>query len=541
MNENNENLITNKSETKATMVFTQSLPTILLTYILGKMGKKLILTICLILVSKISIAQQKELNDSLYKQFHLEQEIINQSFANYFFPNYNKIYSLNEQVFIFKVDSLRKTFTEQLRLFEIKNPVFDKSIIKKESKDIHYSFDKLLLDYPYFHESFAGEKGLPNELIDEKIKGNFNEFNNPELLQLESFKTYLKAFLYYQSSLELKNSSYKKLDNQQLQATLNLIPKYFSNQAVVDYLKFNYLYNHIDNFGIKNLESIYQTYIVSCKDTSYVNKIKTLYTDDVRGREDHLIKIYKTVDDFNLELHLFLPENVDQNKKRPVIVYFSGGSWSEGKPDWNFYACQSYEKKGWVSVAVEYRLSYRQGTLPFEAVMDAKSAIRWLRQHANEYNIDTNRIVASGNSAGGHLVLATALADKWNEKTDDLRYSPVPNALMVISGVFDLTDDNTDWIKKGLKKRNLDENLVKEISPNFLIKKGLPPTLIIHGTDDKNVPYNTAEQFVKLMTQAGNSIEFHPLQGAHHFIWYDDKFSDQVSNLKRMFIEKLGY
>ncbi len=100
-----------------------------------------------------------------------------------------------------------------------------------------------------------------------------------------------------------------------------------------------------------------------------------------------------------------------------------------------------------------------------------KSAIRWLRQHANEYNIDTNRIIASGNSAGGHLIVATALVDNWNEKTDDLSYSPVPNVLLVNSGVYDLNDDNTTWIRQGLRDRNQDENLVKEISPNYLIKK----------------------------------------------------------------------
>lgn len=69
-----------------------------------------------------------------------------------------------------------------------------------------------------------------------------------------------------------------------------------------------------------------------------------------------------------------------------------------------------------MACAVEYRTYNRHGTLPFDAVMDAKSAIRWLRQNANKYNIDTNKIVASGNSAGGHLILCTALADKWNEK-----------------------------------------------------------------------------------------------------------------------------
>jgi acetyl esterase/lipase len=492
-------------------------------------------------ISEICIAQQNEKNDDLFKQYLREQEIINKSFSDYYSTNYSKLYALNEQGFISIIDSLRKTFTDQLKQFEINNPTFNKLIIQKETKEIQFSFDKLLLEYPYYHGRLTNEKSKSlNKLIEGKIKDNFKEFDNSELLRLDSFKSYIKAFLYQQSQIELKKPTYKKLDNQQLNATLNLIPKYFSNQAVIDYLRFDHLFNHIDNLGIKNIEKIYHNFIASCKDTSYVNKIKELYIQDQKGREDHLIKTYKTVGNFNLDIHLFLPDKLNQNKQRPVIVYFSGGSWSEGKPDWNFYGCQSYANKGWVGVCVEYRIAYRHGTLPFEAVMDAKSAIRWLRQHANEYNIDTNKIVASGNSAGGHLVLAAALADKWNEKTDDLKYSPIPNVLMVTSGVFDLTDDNTGWIRNGLKERNLDESLVKEISPNFLIKKNLPPTLIIHGTNDKNVPFPSAEEFVKKMTREGNSIEFHPLEGAGHFIWYG-RYSDQVSELRRKFIEKLGY
>jgi acetyl esterase/lipase len=172
--------------------------------------------------------------------------------------------------------------------------------------------------------------------------------------------------------------------------------------------------------------------------------------------------------------------------------------------------------------------------------MDAKSAIRWLRQHADEYNIDVNKIIASGNSAGGHLVLAAAMVENWNEKTDDLSYSPVPNVLIVNSGVYDLTDDTTSWIRQGLRNRNQDENLVKEISPNYLIKKGLPPTLIIHGTNDRNVRFSTAGEFVEKMKLEGNEIEFHPLEGAGHFIWWG-QFGNQVSAIRATFLEKLGY
>jgi len=500
------------------------------------MKKYLILIISIIAAINISIAQGNESNDSVYKKYLSEQEKINQSFSEYFYGNYIKIYSLNENDFVTAIDSLQKIFTEHLAKFEKEYPTFDKTKLSAESKEIYYYFDKLLVEYPYYHERYTDEKKTLNARLDI----NLNDFNNPELLNIKSYVEYLKAFLYFQSKIELEKEAYNKLDNQQLNATLNLIPKYFSNQTVIDYLKFYYLNKHIDDFGIKNIDILYEDFTATCEDTSYVNKIQANYVKEEEGRKGHLIKIYKTVNDFELEIHLFLPENLDQTEKRPVMVYFAGGSWSEGKPDWNFSACKSYAKKGWVGVAVEYRLAYRHGTLPFEAVMDAKTAIRWLRQHADEYNIDINRIVASGKSAGGHLVLSTALVENWNEKSDNLKYSCIPNVLLVNSGVYDLTDENTLWIRQGLKKRNQNENLVKEISPNYLIKKDFPPTLIIHGTNDRNVPYSTAEQFVKKMTIEGNNIEFHSLNGAGHFIWWG-QYGKQVSEIRSKYLEKLGY
>ena len=494
------------------------------------------LIICIVMFSMTNYAQELNSSDNAYEKYTSEQKVINQSFSKYFYGNFAKMYSFNEVEFVTVIDSLRKNYTDLLTHFEKENPDFNKSTVFKESKDIHYTFDKLLVEYPYYHERFTSEKDTINVRLDENLK----DFNNPELLNIDSYVEYVKAFLYYQSKIELGKESYHKLDNQQLNATLNLIPEYFSNQKVIDYLKFYYLNNHIDNFGIKNIERPFKDFIATCEDTSYVKKIESFYTKEANGRNGHLIRTYKTVDNYNLEIHLFLPENDIQQKKRPVIVYFNGGSWSEGKPDWSFAACQSYANKGWVGVTVEYRLAYRQGTLPFESVMDAKSAIRWLRQNADEYNINVNKIVASGNSAGGHLVLTTALVENWNEKTDDLKYSSVPNVLMVNSGVYDLTDDNTLWIRQGLRDRNQDGNLVKEISPNYLIKKGLPPTLIIHGTNDRNVPFSTAKEFVDKMKLAGNDIEFNQIEGAGHFIWWG-RYAKQVSEIRSDFLNKLGY
>ncbi len=124
------------------------------------MKKYIILIISIIATINISIAQENESNDNIYKKYLSEQEKINQSFSEYFYGNYSKNYSLNESRFIIVIDSLKKEYSDLLKRLEKENPDFDKNIIIKESKEIQYSFDKLLVEYPYYHERFKGEKKL---------------------------------------------------------------------------------------------------------------------------------------------------------------------------------------------------------------------------------------------------------------------------------------------------------------------------------------------------------------------------------------------
>lgn len=496
------------------------------------------LTICLLLCLLAATIQAQDTNsptDSILRQYKAAQRVIGRSFSNYFYPRYEAMHALPEKVFVQKIDSARGVF--QLLLDEY-NGKLAPAYVKDEQIGIDYYFDKLLVDYPDNHELQTGKKF--RSAIPARLAKNRQDFNKPELLANSDFRDYIMSFLAMQLRTELKRPLYKYQENRELHAVLRLIHSYFTNPACNDFWRYTYLSRHIENNGIKDMEKLYIDFRYTCNDTGYVNKVSALYAEDSAGREGHIIRPYKSIAigfRGTLDMHLFLPDSVANGPQRPVIVYFHGGSWSEGKPDWFFDACKAQAKKGWVACAVEYRTYGRHGTLPFEAVKDARSAIRWIRQHAAEYNIDINRVIASGNSAGGHLVLCTALADQWNEKTDDLHISPVPNVLLVNAGVYDLTDYRTAWIRRDLK----DKNLVRQISPNYLPKQGMPPTLLIHGMNDPNVPYSTAKEFAAGMEQAGNNFEFHPLEGAGHFIWYDPKFSATVGKLRSDFLKKLGY
>ncbi len=490
---------------------------------------------CLLCLNQSQAQETNRAQDSTRLIYLNELKRIGKEFAGDFYPNYSQFYLLPENNFITKIDSVRNIFNNLLASYKSK---FDISYFLEQQAEIKYYFDKLLLDYPLNHDNYIGQTSASISTIPQKLTDNLPDFNEPGLLTNSDFTNYVKSFFAYQIHYELKKTIYTNSDNQQLEAVWKLIPRFVSNPTCITFWQFHYLYNHIENNGIKNIKAVYDNFTSTCTDTAYLNKIYSVYYNESNGRQRHVIKTYKTVGPFTLDLHVFLPDDIKKGPARPSIVFFHGGSWSEGKPDWFFDACESYTKKGWVAFAVEYRTYGRHGTLPFDAVMDAKSAVRWVRQHAHELNIDTGKIVASGNSAGGHLVLCAALADKWNERSDDLTFSPVPNVLLINSGVYDLTDVNNAWISKDLK----DKNLVKEISPNYLIQKNLPPTLIIHGTNDQNVSYSTAETFVTEMKKVGNRmIDFKTLHGAEHFIWYSPIYSHSVLNLRNEFLNKMGY
>ena len=87
--------------------------------------------------------------------------------------------------------------------------------------------------------------------------------------------------------------------------------------------------------------------------------------------------------------------------------FFHGGGWKDGTPTVFYRHCKYFASRGIVAMSADYRVGRRDGAKPAQCVSDAKSAIRWLRQHAEKLGIDPNRIVASGGSAGGHLAAAT--------------------------------------------------------------------------------------------------------------------------------------
>ena len=106
------------------------------------------------------------------------------------------------------------------------------------------------------------------------------------------------------------------------------------------------------------------------------------------------------------------PVDVGSDALRPAVVFIHGGAWSAGsKDDMVFRNLMiDYAKQGYVTLSVEYRF-HQEAEFP-ACIEDVKCAVRWLKAHAKEYKVDPERIGCTGHSAGGHLAMMLANAQK---------------------------------------------------------------------------------------------------------------------------------
>ena len=226
--------------------------------------------------------------------------------------------------------------------------------------------------------------------------------------------------------------------------------------------------------------------------------------------------IYKTENNFDLPIYLFIPTNhSNSDEKRTAVVFFHGSGWKSGSVLQFADYARLLSIHGMVTALAEYRVKDRYDATPFDGLEDVKSAIRWLRHNTDNFKIDKNKIVAAGASAGGHLALSAAVFNNnLNNNQDTLKTTSAPDALVLFSTVVD-TSSAGYKDSEGLKLFN-GNNL--KLSPIIHLKQGLPPTLILHGTNDKWIPFSSISRFVSLMQDVGNNIQLVPFSGrGHHF------------------------
>ncbi len=202
--------------------------------------------------------------------------------------------------------------------------------------------------------------------------------------------------------------------------------------------------------------------------------------------------IYTQRDSVNLKAYIFSPQKQNLKESQPAIVIFHGGGWFIGEPSWAFARAQHFAKLGFIAIAAQYRLSNQKDITPLEAMEDSREVIKWMRLNADSLQIDPDKIVAYGWSAGAHLAASAAI---FNDSLS------TPNALVLVSPAVSLERDA--WFKNLL----LNRVEVNSVSPDENVREGLPPTIIFQGRDDTVTPLAGVQKFTARMLAAGNRCE----------------------------------
>lgn len=467
--------------------------------------------------------------------FLFDQKKVSKRFNAYFNKHINRtLVRLPESEFVQKIDSLENTFLAPLDELEKKKPKLNSAFAYNYRTELELFFLSLLADYPLLHYKTTGEKVSLSEESRQRIDAV--DMTNAQLFRFEGFNRLLKNHLYLATNRELETGKYASSDNQRLDAGFIVIAKNFSVPKMFDRVLFEFFRNHIENLGIKNTKNNYDFFMSKVSDPTYREEIRELYKRNEEGRAGHLIVPYKEINGHSLDAHIFQPDSLQPGKKYPVIAMFHGGSFFEGKPDWFFSSAEAYAKKGWIAVAVEYRLADRHGNKLPQAISDGKSLVRFLRTNAEKFQIDPEKILVSGNSSGATIALSLATSGEiLEEKNEDLQISSRPDAVIVNAGLAHLREAGYWW------QEGYSEEFIDKISPINNVQNDLPPILIYHGTKDNSVDIRSIREFASQAKESGNDITFIELKGAPHMIWRIPYFSNQMKEPRENFIQKLNW
>jgi len=248
-------------------------------------------------------------------------------------------------------------------------------------------------------------------------------------------------------------------------------------------------------------------------------------------------------------LDIYLPKQRVDDKPLPIVVFIHGGGWVNG--DRKGYVAQASQLAAtgkYAAASVGYRLS-AEATWP-QQIYDCKAAIRWIRGHAKELNIDPDKIGVTGSSAGGHLVTLLGVSGGVKELEGDIgentSQSSRVTCVVNVCGPSDLATPlmqgeaakNDDPAVSGLLGGKVRErlDLAKAASPLTYVTSDAVPIMTVHGTKDLRVNFTNAEKLDAALKKAGVTSLLIPMVNAGHGIPFGPEISQRVQAFWDMYL-----
>ena len=259
---------------------------------------------------------------------------------------------------------------------------------------------------------------------------------------------------------------------------------------------------------------------------------------------------YSAVDSEAVKMDILAPwsQRYDylESQPRPLIVFVQGSSWRRPTMGEEIPQLVQFVRAGYVVATVQHRNSLDGHAFP-AFLQDVKTAIRFLRAHADQYAIDPERVAIWGTSSGANASLLVALTpDDHRYKTAE--YADQSDAVNAVVSCFAPTDvidtfknadqvPGSDILQYSLfgADRGKWDTIKRQMSPLYKIQDGkeYPPFLLLHGDADKVVPYHQMEDMYHALQEHGVTVEAYRVKGANH---ERDFWSQRVYDIVKEFL-----
>ena len=231
------------------------------------------------------------------------------------------------------------------------------------------------------------------------------------------------------------------------------------------------------------------------------------------------------------QMEIYFPPNHDPSRtKVPGVILFHGGAWGHGTLAQFRVACAYFASRGLVCATAEYQMLKTADAKKLSAgeirkrvcITDAKSAIRWFKQHATELGIDPNRVITGGGSAGGHISTLATLNPGLNDPADPKDIDTSVVAYLWFNPAFALDDDKD-----------------AEIDVLRYVKPGLAPAIVFFGDQD---PFQRGWGVVhaKLRSLANTAIQLQIAHGQPHSFFTREPWRTVTLIAADRFLANLG-
>lgn len=234
---------------------------------------------------------------------------------------------------------------------------------------------------------------------------------------------------------------------------------------------------------------------------------------------------YANVNGLSLKADIYYPK--DQTKKYPGIALVHGGGWISGNKENEKYMAQELASKGYVAIAVGYRLS-EVAKYP-AAIDDVNNAIEFLKKNRKKYAVDTKKIGTLGESAGAQIATLVGVKSKGKIKA-------IVNVDGIVSFIHPEAEESTYasfWLGGD---RNVNLKNWNDASPLEFVDKNTPPTLFINSSQPRF--HAGRDDMMKKLKSYGTFTEFHEIKDTPHSFWSAEPWFTETLNLTVDFLDK---